>query len=607
MNRSLVFRTVLSLLFFVAAAVPASAGNLVDVVPDGAPVVYYVADVPDTLAQWEGSPMAELWADPQVMAFFAPLREDLEGGKWDEMVRKETGYGLDEIMAMFTGEMVAYLESFEFDLDTPDDAPDISMAVVADVGDNGSKLEELILRQEERADDENEADGDEVERTREVRDFRGIDLHIESVVEDNEVTDEYGWAVVEGVIAFGFPIATLESAIAGILDGGVEDPLRSGVNFATITNHTRSSDAWFFFDIEPWVPTARSALEMGLASAQEAGSPFPVDPAVLMDALGIESMQALFGAVNFDDRTTVMDFGLTYTEDRGLIKLAAYGPQVAPRPIFIPIDSDGFSSATFDFADSWSALVDIINGVNPSLMGMATMQLESMVQNAGVELDLKRDLLENLTGEMVSIQNLEGIIGDSLAELELQQDQVVALGIEQGVALDNLVETIKGMIGQGSQFFSQREFEGHTIFTLDLPQEEGEPEGSEIAYVITDSHLLMSFGSLATLEKVLLKLGTKSESVWKLPEVRKALGHLRGGAVAVQYQDLTAVGDLVFHGIAIAEKTGSDEDPDFRLCNPAAKPDPGVVAKYFASGVSGVWKDDRSIVMRAVVLPAERD
>jgi hypothetical protein len=300
-----------------------------------------------------------------------------------------------------------------------------------------------------------------------------------------------------------------------------------------------------------------------------------------------------------------MDFGATYTENRGLIKLIAYGPKTAPRSTFIPGDSDSFTTAYFDFAASWSALVDIVNGINPALMGMAAMQLQSMTQNSGVELDLKRDLLDNLTGEMASIQNFEGISGETIADLELQQDQVFVLGIQQKEALESTIEAMKGMVGQGSEFFSDRDFEGHTIFTLDLPRAEGEEPGNEVAYVITDSNLLISMGSPATLEKVLLKMGAKGEPVWMRPNVRKALGHLPDGAAAVQYQDLPSVGDLIFHAIAIAETAKTGDGEDVRLCDPSAKPDPGIIGKYFSAGVSGVWKDDRSLVVRSRVLAAE--
>ena len=606
MNR--LIATFIVVILCVAGPGQTAVDDLTEIVPVGAPVVYYVADVPNTLEEWEKSPLADLWKDPQIQAFFGPLREEIKIDNWDTMVRKETGYGLDEIKGMFTGDMVVYIGDMKFVLDEGAEDMDFSIAMLVTVGENASKLENLILEQENKAAEKEEAEERDSETTNEIREFRGIDMHVEGTYEGDELTEETGWAVVDGVWAFGSPIESLEQAITSILDGGVDNQLRSGPNFRTISQHTRSADSWLFIDIDPWIPMVRAVLNEGLAAAQEAGSPFPLDPATLMDALGIEAMQALFSTFDFKDRAMATDFGLTYTEDRGLIKLLAYGPEEAPRPTFIPEDSDSFTTAYFDFDGAWSALVDIVNGINPALMGMAAMQLQSMVQGAGAELDLKRDLLENLTGEMVSIQNLDGIVGDTIADLQLEQDQVIVLGIQQREALENTMETIKGMVGQGSQLFSEREFEGYTIFTLDLPQAEGEAPGSKIAYVITDTQCLISVGSPATLEKVLLKIGAKGGSVWKAASVRRALGQLPEGASALQYQDLVSMGDLIFHAISVADSIQTGEDGDeFQICDPSAKPDPGILGKYLSSGVSGVWKDDKSLVIRTLVLPTDRN
>ncbi len=610
MTRTLAARAAAIIVILLASSIAqAAVEDLTDVVPAGAPIVLYVADVPGALDQWAESPAAELWNDPQVKTFFAPLREGLEVDDWDRKVRKETGYGLDEIMAMFTGDLVLYLESIDFDFDHPDDDPEVSIAIMATLGDSAEKFEKLILEQEEKSADaaEDDLDDDGVETIDEIRDFRGVDLHLEVVMDGDAVTDEFGWAVVDGVVVFASPGETLENAVAGILDRGLDDPLRTGANFATVSRHTRNADAWFFLDVEPWVPLLRQAVAEGLAAAQAAGSPFPVDPAILTEALGIESMQAIFATVDLDDSTIAMDLGATFTENRGLIKLLAYGPQEAPRVAYIPVDSDSFSAATFDFGAAWSALEDIVNGINPALMGMAAMQLQSMVSGAGAELDLGRDLLDNLTGEMVSIQNLDGVIGDSIADIELRQDQVVVLGIEQRDALENAIETIKALAGQGSQFFTERDFQGTAIFTLDLPQTEGEAPGPEIAYAVTDRHLWISMGTSATLEKALLKLADKGESVWKLPVVKRSLARLPQGAAAVQYQDLTKLGDVVFRAAAVAGNIDTEDEDGFRLCDPSAIPEPGTFGRYLSSGVSGVWKDDRSLVIRALLLPADRD
>jgi hypothetical protein len=584
----------------------ASVKDLTEIVPLGAPMVTYVADVPSSIAQWGASPMARLWDDPQVRAFFAPLREELEIGRWDEMVREETGHGLDELKAMLTGDLVFFVEDFDISLEEGAEEADFKLALAVAVSENAADIERMILDQEEKIADaaEEDTDTDASEIRNETREYRGVELHIEQNYDADELTLETGWAVVEGIWVVATPVESLERVVASILDGGLESTVRSGANFQTVGKHLRQADSWFFMDIDPWMPSVRTMIDGGISAAAEAGSPFPIESTALIDALGIDSMQAVFATFAFEDDTMAMNFGATYTEDTGLVKLMAYGPGEAPRATYIPVDSDTFTTGAFDFAGAWSALVGIVNGINPSLMGLASMQLESSLQQAGVELDLKRDLLDNLTGELASIQNLGGISGETLADMELDQEQVIIVGIQQREALENVIEGIKTIIGQGSDFFVQREFENHTVYTLEMPQAEGEDPGGNIAYTVTDTHLLVSIGSPATLEKVLLKMTSEGESVWKQATIRRAVGRLPDGASAIQYQDVLATGDLIFHGIALVEGSGADDGEDVSICDPDAIPDRGTVGKYIESAVNGVWKNDHELLIRVFVLPA---
>jgi hypothetical protein len=597
----------LAAVLLVGSLVQASVRDLTEIVPAGTPMVVYVADVPASIGSWEASPLAELWNDPQVRAFFAPLRNELEIDRWDELVRAETGHSLEELTAMLTGDLVFFVEDFDLSLAEGAEDADFKLALAVAVGDNAAEIERMILAQERKvAEDATEdSDASPSEVRHETREYRGIELHVEQVYEEDALTLETGWAVVEGVWAVATPLESLERAVAAILDGGLESTVRSGANFETVSKHIRNADSWFFMDIEPWIPSVRAIIDEGARAAAEAGSPFPVDSAALIDALGIDSMQAVFATFGFADRTMVMDFGATYTEDKGLIKLLAYGPGEAPRAGYIPVDSDSFTTGVFDFTDAWSALVGIVNGINPSLMSLASMQLESSLQQAGVELDLKRDLLDNLTGEVASIQNLGGISGETLIDIQLEQDQVIIAGIRQREALENVIEGLKTIFGQGSDFFAQREFDNHTVFTLEMPQAEGEDPGDDIAYVVTDEYLLVSIGSPATLEKVLLKMKSDGESVWKQPKVSRAVGLLPDGPSAIQYQDVSATGDLVFHGIALVDGFGSNGgEEDVRICDPEAIPDRGTVGRYIESAVNGVWTTGRELLVRVFVLPA---
>jgi len=608
MKRNLSCSFVLCCLVAIAGASDTAAGDLTDAVPAGSPLVVYVADAPDMLQQWETSPLAKLWDDPQVKAFFAPLRQELAGGSWGAKEGDEAGLGFNEITKMLDGDLVLYVEDLEVELDDGAEDADFSGAVLVSVGDNAEAVKTMMLAQENRlieASRKDDADPAAESVTTMTKEYRGVELRTMDITGGDDDL-QAGWAVAQGVLAVASPAEALERAVGAILDGGAGAALDTGTNFTSAAAHVEPADSWLFIDMAPLVPVVRELAETAAATAQEAGSPFPIDPDTLVQALGVDAMQALFATFSFEKSTMAMDFGLTYTDNRGLVKLLAYGPGEAPRPGYIHSGADSFTTGVFSFADAWSALLEIINGVNPALTAMAAMQLQSTAQNAGVELDLKRDLLDNLTGEITTIQNVSDISGTKIADLELQQDQVMVIGIADREALENAVAGLTAIAGQGAELFAERSIEDHTVFALELPKAEGEGPTNEISYVITDEHLLISIGTPATLETTLGAMSTEKISVWKEPKVRRALAALPKGASAIQYQDPTNLGDLLFRGIAAADELNLDDEEDFRICDPKAIPDAGIVGTYFSSAINGVWKDDHQIVVRAKILPAAK-
>jgi hypothetical protein len=506
---------------------------------------------------------------------------------------------LDQVAALLTGQLVIYVESIGFE-STPTD-PEIRIGLLADVGDNGAEVEKLLGMVESKTTDDDE---DNVTASHEIREFRGVDLHVETSSESDETVDDHGWAVVDGVLAIGAPVSTLERAVGGLLDGGIDAPLSAGTGFSTLSSATLAADGWCFVDIEPLAPLLEAAIDTGVETAAAAGNPFPIEPSALMSALGIDAMQAIFATFDLDEQIFDMSFGLTYTDNRGLMKLFAYGPKPAGRPVYVPPDSDSFTAASFDFTAAWEALVDIVNGINPALMGLAAMQLTSMTQEAGVELDLESDLLDNLTGEVTTIQNMGAITGATLAELEIEQSQVFVLGIDDPDAIRRVIAAATQLAGGDTELFNEREVDGRTIQTFATPPIDDETPANQFAYTVADDHLVLSMGEPSLMESTLGRLESTRGSVWKSKRVSRALGHLPSESAAAQFQDLAAIGDLVFRGLAIAERSDLDADREVRICDPSAVPPEGTVARYLDAGVSGVWKTDRSILVRALVLPA---
>jgi hypothetical protein len=414
---------------------------------------------------------------------------------------------------------------------------------------------------------------------------------------DDGPREELSWAVFDGLAAMGSEPAVLERIISDVRRGGAAEPLVDSSSYETVERFLSSTDISWFYDLERLMPLVLTAMREEMDSNQ--ATMFPVDPDALYSALGLDALRAAFLGVRLDADKLSADMGVSYLQNRGLVKVLAYGPGEAPRPNFIPTDLVSFGTASFDFAAAWGAVEEILNGINPGLLAMGGAQLNTMIQNAGVELDLRRDLLENLGGDIIMGQSPPTLPSETQGQPELfQQSQVVAFSVQQRQSFELVLETLKGMAGQGSELFDEREYLGTTIYTLKLEDATG-----TVAYALTDKHFLLSFGGPTALESMLVSMADPGDSVWKAPKVRSAVSVLPDGAAAISYQDLAVTGLTMFQ--AIAQMASMSPDGELTICDPEEVPSQDVLASYLGPAVSGVYRDQKSLVVRMKVLPAE--
>jgi hypothetical protein len=229
-------------------------------------------------------------------------------------------------------------------------------------------------------------------------------------------------------------------------------------------------------------------------------------------------------------------------------------------------------------------------------MAMAGAQLAAQIQRAGVELDLRRDVLENLGGELVMVQSAPTLIDpDADPQSLVQQQQVMGLSIKQRQSFELAIEALKTMAGQGSELFESREYIGNTIYTLKLQQATG-----TIAYTITDGYLFVSFGSPEALESVLVQMGARGTTVWDQAPVRRALAALPEGAAGLSYQDMGELGHTMLE--AMATVAGMELEDPAEVIDPEAIPDPDTIGKYLGPAVTAVYKDGSSLLLRTRML-----
>jgi hypothetical protein len=420
-------------------------------------------------------------------------------------------------------------------------------------------------------------------------------MHIERSTGD-EPEDQGSWAVSNGVFMMTMQSDSLVNVISELLDGGeTESPIGASSSFQMAQRYLADNDVLLYIDLARVLPPIWQSLE------EEAAEDAPISPTTIFDALKLDNLLNLYLAADLSESTLAFDAGVTFTENQGLVKILAYGPEAATNPSFIPAEATSFGSSNFDIQSAWAELEVVLNQINPGLLAVAATQVDAIREGAGVELDLRKHLLENLSGEMVVVQmpQAANVPGE---EVQFSQpEQVIALGIEQRQGLELTIETLKGVFGQGSELFTERQFLGTSIYTLRGNENQSQP--MSLSYAMTDDYFLLSVGgSNTTLEAVIIAMQRPAATpVWEHEDVKAALAALPAGAVGVGYQDLAETGNMIFEMLSLM----STFDEELTLCNPEDMPDTEVMARYLGPMSTGVYKDSNSLIMKVRVLPAK--
>jgi hypothetical protein len=586
------------------APAPAAEGiRLERLLPEKCPCVLLVEDAPALLANWEKTSLAKAWSDPAIMKFLAPLREKMGIDTWDEKSQKETGFTVKEILGLLRGQVAiactdmsalpgiqgapdivefvpdgedvpAEPEEDDFHAKEDDDIQS-GMLILARIGENREALETLMAKDLEHSQKEAKPGVEYREITEE---FQGETLHIEQKTRGMETLDVHDcWAIVQDLFMTAPSKEDLQKAISNLKQGGAVSSLTSSVHFQKVRARAPLSDLLVYMDLEAVLPFALEQVddipenEMGITKEG------------IFKALGADVLQAAYLSARLGDDATEVQVGILYREVKGLVKLLAAPMAGTPaRAGFIPSDATQFGAWTFDLKTLYETLEEILGDLSPQFLVMVQMTLQQMTAQTGV--DIKKDLLDNLGGE-IAIAKVPRPSEPGKAPTLEDQDSLVVLSVANRQALETALETLKTSLAPGGEMFEKRDYLGTTLhsFKIPLPGPEGQGE-KQLTYSLTDRHLIVCVGSSGPLEGVLAALAKPGASVWERDEVRKALETLRPKESFLSYTDFrVGMGQIIETFAKIQEQSGLDEPFDLD-----AKPDPGMLAKYFGTNVDAI-------------------
>ncbi len=592
----------------------APAVPLVNLVDDQTVFAVSVSDTPALLRGWDASPLATTWNDPQVVKFLAPMREEMHVDAWDAETEAATGLTIRELLALAEGEALVAVPAFDFEkLDAKVGLP---FLVALEVGGHVEKIEKILADSAAKNSlkEETETFSGVKVTTFPISTKAADDSADEPDSKANKATatepHTMSWAMVDGIWLLSTEKTRVFSAIDAVKQGGVGAALGKSERFLRTRQRVGAAQALVYVNTPVIYPMVHDAVVALKTKSAGAGNTMGIDIETAFNALGLDALGECYLALRVDDKETRMDAGVTYSEERGVLKLAAYQPGPAVQPDWIPAKWPSVSSARFSVSKAYAGIEELLASISPMISSMAQMQIRTL--NKKAHFDLKRDLIGSLGDDLVSAYALPPGLDAGVVPPWTEMDQLFAISLANEGGFLKSVDALKKLAGPAAaQLFTQRDYLGNTIYTLNQPNPPAGAPGAKpsrgFSYAIAKGTLLIGIGSPATVENALQGMAAGEGLFWKRDDVKAALADLPADAVSIQVHDLRVMVASVLESVvqwqeaanaqkAPAQEKSDQEKPDQEkpeqekkvFVDVSARPDAEVIARHwgFASGYS---------------------
>lgn len=569
--------------------------SLVELVDDRTVVALHLRDLPAQRAAFASTPYAKLLADPDFQAFIAPGRALLDGSGWRDAVRDATEFTPEDLLALFTGDVLAVIEQ-PYRVVTEDmDGHEWPVTLMAHV--EGNRIEPLLQKFAEHF----VRDGG----SRDTERHAGVTLHIETPSPDADddfrsgFTHPLVWAIHEGVLFFSDNRPAVEAGIDALQGRRIAAPFaRSDVYEEVLA---RNPEAGLIGLIRPdkFLPLYQDALtELVPGGAGMLGG-LGLDGAGVARLLGLEAWQSVYFSTGLDAEKASLNMGVTYREALGLFRLMAYRDGPLTYPDWVPASWFDASTMNFDFKEAYTELERLVESFNPMFLAIMQQQILTMGQQIGV--DIRRDLIGNFGDVVLSGQSIPP--DQTMDSFDLDQvDQVLAFSLLNTDGFRRAIDTLKIAGGpMVEQFLESRDYLGQTLFVFNPPVPPEVPM-KRVSYAIVDGWWLVGIGSTRALEPVLQQLDSRRDSFWRRDEVAASLNNVPRAAVGYQFSDLRVT---LLGAMRMVVNFQNQDGGDDRLIDPAAMPSASKLAPYFGFVESYVVKEPRGLHIHAVAPHAQ--
>jgi len=554
-------------IFLPFLAIPAPPA-LEDVIPADTVMVILVDNLPGLRAELNDLPLMRAWEDPAIQAailHFSGLEELPDLPEW-LLADEESDTGSDDphvqLLKSLTGQVAIML--------------DLDALMAASSGDSPAEDHQLptgisLLAQIE---------GHEQEVAALLSTAGGEDVEDDAAA---MILPEGTWKIARGVLAIsGTPEGA--DALAAALDGVTKAaPLSGGAGFQTMRRHAANSDIELLVNLEPLMGMAQEALNSGTEYAFS-DNPLGVTAQDVLRGLGLDVFRSLWFSLRLSPEATETTAGITFSEERGLIRLAAFQALPAGRRLPLPKGAVDATTYGFDFSASWKAMKEITTDISP-VMG-AAMEAQIAQMSAQLGIDLGKEIPGAFAGQFASASFLHplppGVKILTPEDFTQMLSQVWVAELNPENRLEEAIAALTPILAAMGMTISTRTVDGHVLQiltpaavddTASAVEEAASTTSSRddqatvtAAWIIRDGYLVGGNGHLEDLVAVLTGLDDDGPGIWGVKKVRKSLGSLPEDAFAIQYQDTgllmkSMVGQLL-KALPADEDGGSGMGPD---------------------------------------------
>ncbi|MEM1221989.1 MAG: hypothetical protein AAGH40_04440 [Verrucomicrobiota bacterium] len=498
-------------------------------------------------------PFYETFQDESVLEFFGKISG---GGKksgpdeqgFMEVLNEEFGLTLDELFELFPQQAAFASFNISESMILDEGYPD--MAIMLEYAGEPEKLDELLQVQFERNAAAQKKINPAMEHELKQESFMGETLYLDEAFDGVDTYVEDGYCLVDGIFVLASPEDRLRSIVEAIKDGQ-DAPLSENDGYLrSLESAGKGPGFAVYFNLERLMPPLSKLFIDGMMESGGLAT-YGVTSLSLEKALSLNALLSLYIRVGLEADGIGVSSNLIHSGKDGLLSLVSYENGALPEARYIPEDALSASVSLFDLGMMLSNLEALLNIASPALTPLIDIQMQNIQQQTGI--DLRSAILENLGSELVNFTLME----ESPDELIIPSpQQFYLLEIKDADSLGRALETLKDLVPGGRAYIEEQAFEGQTIFTVKTPQAPNphvDPE-MRFSYVITRSALVIGFGKIGNLQKILTDMSDSSaEGIFQKPEVEQLLERIaQPQAVSQSYADLSA-----FIGPAVKSLAGT--------------------------------------------------